>query len=313
MKPTATPPPFSFAVQSRGAASGAEWREKAIRVEGLGFAGLAVPDHFGGGLGPIAALATAAAATTTLRLRTYVAANDFRHPAVLAKEAATLDLLSDGRLDLGLGAGWLRAEYEAAGLPFDPPAVRVARLEEAIRLLELLFSGEPISFEGEHYRATDLALAPTPRQRPHPPILVGGGGRRVLEVAARRADIVGLAPAARGDGTLDPASICAGRTDRKLGWLRDATGPRFGELVLDVYVYAVVATDDPEGTADRLADDFELPAPELLASPHVLIGSVDGMVETLRERRERYGISSVTVVEDLIDATAPLVARLAGS
>lgn len=307
------PRPFRFVVQCRGAASGAEWREKAARVEGLGFAGLTVADHFAGGLGPVAALATAAAATTTLRLGTYVAANDFRHPAVLAKEAATLDLLSDGRLDLGLGAGWDRAEYAAAGIPFDPPAVRVARLEEAIRLAKLLFADEPATFAGEHYRVAGLDLAPKPVQRPHPPILVGGGGRRLLEAAARHADIVGLAPASRDDGTLDPASIGAGRTERKLAWLRDAAGDRFAALELNVFVYAVEATDHPTQAADRLAADFELPAPELLASPHALFGTVAGMAETLRERRERYGISSVTVGENLIDAVAPLVARLAGT
>ena len=306
------PRPFRFTAQCRGAASGIEWRAKAIRIEALGFDALAVADHFGHGLGAVAALAAAAAATTTLRVRTYVAANDFRHPVVFAKEAATIDLLSDGRLDLGLGAGWMRGEYEAAGLPFDPPAVRVARLEESIRLVKLLCADGPATFSGEHYDVTDLALAPKPVQCPHPPLLVGGG-RRVLEVAARHADTVGLAPTARDDGTLDPASIGAARTERKLRWLREAAGPRFHALELDVFVYAIMVTDDAPATADRLAADFALPGPDVLASPHALIGTPDGIVATLQERRERYGISSVTVGEDLVDAIAPIVARLAGT
>jgi len=305
--------PFRFAVQVCGAATGAEWRDKARRVEALGFDLLSVADHFGHGLGAVAALTAAAAATTTLRLGSYVVANDFRHPAVLAKEAATLDLLSDGRLELGIGAGWMRAEYEAAGIPFDPPAVRVARLEEAIRLVELLWADGPTTFVGEHYRTTGLDLGPTPIQRPHPPILVGGGGRRLLEVAGRQADIVGLAPAARGDGSLDPTTVTAAATERKLGWLREAAGPRFEALELNVFVYAVETTGDERATAERLAAEFELSAPELLASPHALFGSVDGMIATLRKRRDRFGISSITVVEDLMDAIAPVVAELAGA
>jgi probable F420-dependent oxidoreductase len=307
------PRPFRFAVQVRGAATGAEWREKARRAEALGFDLLSVADHFGHGLGAVASLAATAAATTTLRLGSYVVANDFRHPAVLAKEAATIDLLSEGRLELGIGAGWLRAEYEAAGIPFDPPAVRVARLEEAIRLVKRLFADGPTTFVGEHYRVTELDLAPTPAQRPHPPILVGGGGRRLLEVAGRHADIVGLAPAARGDGTLDPAGISAAATERKLGWLYEAAGPRFDALELNVFVYAVETTGDERAAAERLAAEFDLPAPELLASPHALFGSVDGMVATLRDRRDRFGISSITVVEDLMDAIAPVVNRLSGT
>ena len=303
---------FRFAVQGRGAASGADWLATARRAEALGYDVVSVPDHLVGGLGPIAALAAAAAATTRIRLGGFVFANDYRHPAMLAKEAATIDLLSGGRLELGIGAGWMRSEYEAAGFPFDPPPVRLARLEESIHLLTLLFADEPTTFAGEHYRVTDLALVPKPVQRPRPPILVGGGGRRLLELAARQADIVGLAPASRDDGTLDPASITAAATARKAAWVREAAGSRFDALELNVYVYAVEATEDRQAAAQRLADAFALSADEVIASPHALIGSVQGMVEELRERREWYGISHVTVGEDLMDALAPVVARLAG-
>ncbi len=308
--------PFRFAVQGRGAGSPDAWLTKTRRVEDLGYDTFSVPDHLVGNpdrLGAVTALAAAAVATTTLRLGSFVFANDFRHPAVLAQEAASLDRLSGGRLELGIGAGWMRAEYSAAGIPFDPAPVRIARLAEAIGLLKALFAGEPVSVHGDHYRVTDLTIAPLPVQRPHPPILVGGGGRRILQVAARHADIVGLGPRSRPDGTLDEATITATATAQKLGWIRDAAGPRFDELEINVFVYAVEVTDDPAGVADRLAAEFGLPAAEVLASPHALIGSIDQIVDRLHERRDDLGISYVTVGEDLMDALAPVVARLRGN
>ena len=304
--------PFRFAVQGRGAGSRAEWLDKARKAEAQGYDVLSVPDHFVGGPGAVAALAAAAAVTTRLRLGTFVIANDFRHPALLAKDAATIDLLSDGRLELGVGAGWMRAEYEATGIPFDPATTRIARLDEAIRLLKALFGEEPVTFAGDHYRVAELAIVPKPVQRPHPPILVGGGGRRILEEAARQADIVAFGPQSRPDGTLDEATITEAATARKAEWVRQAAGERFAALELNVFVYAVEVTDDRQETAERLAGDFNLPAEAVLASPHTLIGSVEGMVEELQARRERYGLSYVTVGEDLADALAPVVARLAG-
>ena len=282
------------------------------RVEALGFDRFLVADHFAGGLGAVAALAAAAMATERLRLGTYVVANDFRHPVNLAKEAATIDYLSNGRFDLGIGAGWMRAEYEAAGLPFDSAGTRIARLDEAIRLLKLLFGDEPASFIGEHYQVSGLDIQPKPVQRPHPPLLVGGGGQRVLEVAARHADIVAFGPQSRRDGTLDPASATAAATARKVAWVREAAGPRLADLELNIFVYAVEITADRQAAAERLARDFDLPAADLLTSPHLLLGSLDGMVDELHARRERYGISSITILEDLIEPFAPIVARLSG-
>ena len=307
--------PFRFAVQGRSAASRDDWLTKAGRVEELGYDTLSVPDHLVGNpnrLSTVTALAAAAAVTTTLRLGSFVFANDFRHPAVLAQEAASLDRLSDGRLELGIGAGWMRAEYEAAGIPFDPAPVRIARLAEAIGVIKALFAGGAVTVDGDHYRLSDLALAPTPVQRPHPPILVGGGGRRILEVSARHADIVGLDPRSRPDGTLDEATVTARATAQKMEWIREAAGPRFDALEINVFVYAVEETGDPTAVADRLAADFGLPAAEVLASPHTLIGSIDQMVDRLQERRDTFGISYVTVGEDLMDPLAPVVARLRG-
>jgi len=305
--------PFRFAVQGRTAATGDEWLTKARRAEDLGYDIFVMPDHFVRGLGPIAALAAAAVATTSIRLGSFVLANDYRHPAILAQETATIDLISKGRFELGLGAGWLRAEYEAAGLAFEPPAIRVARLDEAVRLVKRLWTEAAVTAAGAYYAVSDLTVSPKPVQRPRPPIMVAGGGRRVLAVAAREADIVGLAPRSRADGTLDPLNITAAATEQKLAWLREEAGTRLDDLELNVFVYAVEITDDQDGTAERLAAEFEIPAAEVLASPHILIGDLDGVVEELHRRRERYGLSYVTVPEDLIDALAPVVARLAGS
>lgn len=309
--PMPMPHPYRFAVQGRNATTAAEWQAKARRAESLGYHLLLLPDHFAGGLAPFPALAIAAAATTRLRIGTYVLANDFRHPALLAKEAATLDRLSDGRFQLGLGAGWQRAEYQATSIPFDPASTRIDRLAEAIDLLKRLFADGPASFAGDHYRVNDLEIGPKPIQQPHPPILVGGGGRRLLEVAARQADIVAFAPRARPDGTLEPASISAAATAEKAAWVQTAASPRPIAPERNVYVYAVEITHDPAAAAARLAADFDLPADELRASPHVLLGSVDAIVDLLHERRERYGITSITVGDHLIDALAPVVARLA--
>ena len=310
--------PFRFGVINERMGSAAGWVAAARKAEAYGYATFLIRDHFvsepfGDQFAPLAALMAAACATTTLRVGTLVLDNDYRHPVVLAKEAATLDLLSGGRLELGIGAGWLRAEYEAAGLAFEPPAIRVARLDEAVRLVKRLWTEAAVTAAGAYYAVSDLTVSPKPVQRPRPPIMVAGGGRRVLAVAAREADIVGLAPRSRADGTLDPLNITAAATEQKLAWLREEAGTRLDDLELNVFVYAVEITDDQDGTAERLAAEFEIPAAEVLASPHILIGDLDGVVEELHRRRERYGLSYVTVPEDLIDALAPVVARLAGS
>ena len=208
--------PFRFGVQLRGASSGHEWREKCRRVEALGYDTLAVADHFPRGLGPFVALATAAAVTDRIRVGAFVFANDFRHPAVLAKEAATLDLLSDGRLEVGIGAGWLRSEYEATGIPFDRAGVRIDRLAEAVSLIKRLWTEDSVTFQGRFYQATDLSILPRPVQAPHPPVMVGGGGQRILSLAARHADIVALNPRATPEGTPDHRDITAGQPRRSL-------------------------------------------------------------------------------------------------
>lgn len=303
--------PFRFGVQLRGATSGQEWRAKCRRAEALGYDTLAVADHFPRGLGPFAALATAAAATDRIRVGAFVFANDFRHPAVLAKEAATLDLLSDGRLEVGIGAGWLRAEYEATGIPFDRAGVRIERLAEAIPLIKRLWTEDNVTAQGRFYQATDLTITPRPVQAPHPPVMVGGGGQRVLSLAARHAEIVALNPRATPVGTPDRRDITAEATARKLAWVREAAGARFPDLELNIIALRVVTTADRAATAHQLAQELGLTPDEVLASPHVLLGSAEEMAETLRQRRDRYGISYVTVTEDGLEPFAPVMERLA--
>jgi len=319
--------PFRFAVQSFSASSAKEWRERALRVEALGYATLHLADHV---LGPgpaieasnhpiqelaaVPAIAMAAEATSTLRVGCRVFCIDYRHPAMLAKEAATLDLLSDGRLELGLGAGWLRAEYDALGIGFDPAPVRIERLEETIAAIRAACTGEPIALSGKHVALSGFAGRPLPVQRPHPPLLIGGGSRRVLSLAAREADIVSLnfnnrSGAIGADGVRSGA---ASATAEKIGWIREAAGDRFADLELEIGAYFTFVQDGADAIAEGLGRAMGLSKDEMLDHPHGLFGSVDAICETLEARRERLGVSYVTVPDNALDAFAPVVARLAG-
>jgi probable F420-dependent oxidoreductase len=319
--------PFRFAVQSFSAPDATTWRERARRAEALGYSALHLADHFLGpgpalaasrhplqDLAAVPAMAMAAEATETLRVGCRVFCNDYRHPVMLAKEAATLDLLSGGRLELGLGAGWLRAEYAAAGIPFDAPGRRIERLGEAVSLLKALFSDAPVAHAGRHYQVSGFTGAPRPLQRPHPPLLIGGGGRRVLELAAREADIVSLNFDNRS-GVLGPDGVQSGgaeATAQKIRWLREAAGARFGSLELEIGVYFTFVTDAPEAMAGAVGKALGLPAEAMLRHPHALFGSCDALCDELERRRDAYGISYVTVGDAALEAFAPVVARLTG-
>jgi probable F420-dependent oxidoreductase len=307
---------FRFGIQLSAAPDAASWSALARKSEDLGYSTLLVPDHFGDQLGPIPALMAAADATTTLRVGPLVFDNDFRHPVVLAKDVATVDLLSGGRFELGLGAGWLRTDYDASGIPFDPPGVRIDRMIEALAVMRGCFADGPFSFEGEHYRITDLDAQPLPAQRPHPPILIGGGGRRLLEFAAREADIVGINPALRS-GQVDAAAAkdgVAALTDEKRKLVQDAAGERDDNIEINMLVLATVVTDDRAGTIETMAPMFGLAPDEVEAYPHACIGTVEQICDDLRARRERWDASYfVFQGEDALDAIAPVVAALAGT
>ena len=278
---------------------------EARRAEAIGIDVLVRSDHVLEQHAPLPVLATVAAATERVRLGTFVLNVDLRHPAVLAQELASLDVLSGGRLEIGMGAGWNRPEYDALGLPYDPLPTRVARLAEAVAVLKGCLGPGPFSFAGEHYRVTGHDGHPKPVQEPHPPLFLGGGGRRSLTLAAREADIVGLAPRPG-----DPRSYTAAGTDEKVAWVREAAGDRFADLELNAYPSGgpVVVTDDARSVAAERARRMGLTVTEVLESPHVFIGSVAGLAEKCRELRERYGITSI-MLDDPV-AAAGVIERL---
>lgn len=308
---------FRFAIQRSTAGSAKEWAEFARRAEDLGYSTLAMPDHFvNEEWAPVPAMMAAADATETLRIGSLVFDNDYKHPVVLAKEAATLDLLSDGRLEFGLGAGWQRTDYDASGIPYDPPGVRIDRFEEGLRIIKDLWSDGPAEFDGTHYAVKDLEGFPKPVQDPHPPVLVGGGGERVLSVAGREADIVGLNANLRaGEVSADAAKTATeAATAEKIEWVRSAAGDRFDDLEFNVLVFMAVVTDDRTALIEAMAPAFELTPAEAEAVPHVLVGTVEEIVEALRERREKFDISYVTLQgDDALDAFAPVVSTLTGT
>jgi probable F420-dependent oxidoreductase len=284
----------------------------ARRVEDSGFHTLVMPDHFGARLALAPALVLAAEATFGLRVGSLVYDNDFHHPALLAQEVASIDLLTDGRFEFGLGAGWLKSEYDAAGIAFDDGAVRVERMAEALSVIKALFRAEPVSHQGRFYRLTDLTGSAQPKQRPHPPVLIGGGGRRLLTLAAQEADIISVMPASRRDGSgLQETDASAEAFARKVGWVRDAAGDRFSAIELNTLVQAVVVTDHPREAAAPLAREYGTDIDQVLETPLLLIGSVAQIAETLERRRERFGISYITVFEKDLESLAKVIDRLA--
>lgn len=309
------PRPFRFGIQTSNAPTGAAWAEKARTIEDLGYSTLFIPDHFTDQLAPIPALAAAAAATSTLRLGTLVLDNDYRHPLVLAKELATLDVLSDGRVEAGIGAGWMVSDYEQSGIDYERPGIRISRLEEALQVIKGLFGEGAFSFSGKHYTVTDHNGTPKPVQQPHPPLLVGGGGKRVLKLAAREADIIGV-NFSLAEGVVNPtvaATGSAAATAEKIAWVREGAGDRFDDLELNTTIFVAAVTDDRQGAAEGIGPGFGMGPEDVLESPHVLIGSVDQIVEDIRRRREEYGFSYVVFSGDVFDTMAPVVKRLAGT
>jgi probable F420-dependent oxidoreductase len=314
-----SPPPraFEFLADARAPVTARELGDRARRAEATGFRAMVIPDHLLDQLSPVPAMAVIAAATERLRIGAFVFNNDLRHPAVLAQDLASLDVLSEGRLDVAIGAGWNVAEYEAIGLAFQAGPTRVDQLEETVAVLKACFGDEPFSYAGHHYRITDHDAGPKPVQRPHPPFMIGGGGPRILRFAAREAQVVGLAPttAERGPGAPPRFSLAA--TRQQIEWVREGAGERFDELVLNVYPssYPITITDHARTEARRAADALrargvDLTEDEVLESAHLFIGSVDSLVEKFERLRAELGVSSFMVGE--MDELLPVVERLAG-
>ena len=307
--------PFRFGVQANGAPDGRSWRDLARKVEDLGYSTLYVPDHFTDQWGPLVALTVAAEATSTLNVGGLVFDNDYRHPVVLAKEALTLDLVSEGRFELGLGAGWMRTDYDEAGLPYDEPAVRIDRLEEALSIFRQLLDDGTATFEGTHYRVTGALGAPRPFTPGGPKLVIGGGGRRVLSLAAQHADVVGVNPSLRS-GAVDAAtarSAVAERYDERLRWIKEAAGDRFDQLEIQILTFVAAVGADPVEVARAMAPGLGISEEEALSAPLALVGDADQLCDTLQARRDRWSASYWVIHEGEVDAFAPVVAKLSGS
>lgn len=305
-------PPVRFGVEMMAPFEGRTWADSARELESLGYATLFAPDHLNEGYGPITAMATAAAATSTLKVATAVFAVDFRHPAILARELASIDQLSQGRLEVGLGAGYMVDDYTTSGIAMDPPGVRVDRLMEYVAVLRGLFGEGDFSFEGDHYQVTKLDGSPEPHTRGGPPIFVAGGGRRMLTFAAQRADIVGVNPslptsALGARSTLDATPA---RIDTKFEWIRNAAGERLEQLEFHAWLRHAHVTDDPVRAVEPFLESFGGDVKDALASPIVLVGSVAEIIERLHERRERWGYSYYTLQQPVAREFAPVIARL---
>jgi probable F420-dependent oxidoreductase len=308
-------PPFRFGVQLSKTDSAAAWRDAARKIEGLGYSTLFIPDHFDDQFGPLVALTAAAEATSTLRVGSLVFGNDYRHPIVLAMEIATLDLFSEGRVEFGLGAGWMTSDYEQSGIVADAAGVRISRMAESLAVMKSLWSTGEATYKGEYYQVTGALGAPTPVQRPHPPIIIGGGGQRVLGIAAREADIVGVNPSLAA-GYIGPEVLettTAAYYRQRIEWVKQAAGKRFGELELQCLTFLVQIVPDREEAVARLAGALSVSPEQITESPIAMIGSTDQIIETLRERREQFGFSYIVVHEAELDTFAPVVAALTGT
>jgi len=325
------PKPFRFALQCFNTDSPANWRQLISKTEDLGYSTFFLADHFLSAgpaldstyhppqmLAAVPAIAMALEQTKTLRVGCRVFCNDYRHPIILAKEAATMDFLSGGRLEFGIGAGWIKNEYDAVNLPFDEFPERFARFAETVQAYKAFMSGEPLDIAGDAVRWTGFSGTPAPAQTPYPPLMIGGGSKKILHFAGQEADIVSLNFNNRA-GMLGPDGMNSGlaaATAKKIEWIKSGAGARFDNIELEIGAYNTIITDHPEPTAQAIGDALGMSAKDILTHPHCLIGSVDFICEELQCRREAYGISYIAVLDDgtnnMVEAFAPVVARLAG-
>jgi probable F420-dependent oxidoreductase len=308
--------PLRFGVITSRADDGPAWRARARRAEDLGYTSLLMPDHFQDQWAPLVGLTVAVESTATLRVGTLVFDNDYRHPVVLAKELATLDRASAGRLEVGLGAGWKRSDYDEAGLDYDRPGVRIERMGEALDVMRALWSSaDPVRYAGTHYQIDGAVGTPRPWRPGGPPVCIGGGGRRILTLAARAADIVSFnATLSAGElGGDTAASATPSAFDEKVSWVREAAGERLAALELQCHCPFVMVTGERTAVAERMASAFGLTPGEALDVPLVLLGTVEELCDTIEQRRARFGFTYWVVPDDAMEALAPVVARLAAT
>ncbi|HEY8806892.1 MAG TPA: TIGR03621 family F420-dependent LLM class oxidoreductase [Candidatus Limnocylindria bacterium] len=302
--------PFRFSVQAGAPPPGLDWPSFARRLEAIGYGGLVMADHvIGNGLAPLPALAAAATATTTLRLGTLVLDNDFRNPLLVAREAATVDVISNGRLELGIGAGWNDRDNRSLGITYDAPRVRVARLAEAVPLIKRLWTEEEVTHAGTFYRHDKAHSGPTPVQRPHPPILVAGGGDRILELAVKEADIIGVVPRTTRDGAPDRAAYSWETAVDRFAYVRRLLGGR--DVELNTLIFGMTVTGDRPAAIADLAKRMAGASAEMIdRSPFFLVGSLAEIRAQLLRVREAFGVSYFNVRGDHVEAFAPLAKEL---
>jgi probable F420-dependent oxidoreductase len=307
--------PFRFAVQSSTAESGKAWRDHARKIESLGYSTLYVPDHFGDQWAPEIAMTIAADATTTLNVGALVFDNDYRHPVVLAKQMATLDLASEGRVEFGIGAGWMTTDYDASGIPLDAPGTRIERMEEGLRIMKALWADGTATYEGKHYTVKGAQGFPRPVSQPHPKVVIGGGGKRVLGIAGREADIVGVNPNLKA-GYVGPEVAESARPERwreRIDWVKQAAGARFDDIELQILTFLVQIVPNAKEIYEQYAPLFGMTPEELPDVPVGIVGTVDEVCELLQKRREELGFNYIVIHDAEVDAFAPVVDRLTGT
>ncbi|MCQ3813602.1 MAG: TIGR03621 family F420-dependent LLM class oxidoreductase [Acidimicrobiia bacterium] len=310
--------PFRFGLQLHSPIADLTWLDSARYAETQGFSSLLIPDHFHHQYGPLSALGAAAAVTTRLKIGALVFGNDYRHPVTLAKEMATLDQISQGRCEFGIGAGWLRDDYEQSGMTYDPPGTRIDRLLESLEIIKGCWGSEAFDFVGEHYNVSGYEGQPKPWTQKGPPIIIGGGGPRMLGLAAQHADIVGVTANLRSGEVGDDAiaDSMAAAYDQKISRIRECAGSRINDLELSSLTLVTAFTNARQATLNAVADMFGVPAAEIAESPAALVGSVAQIVETLQQRRERWGFNYVVVQQDGgqgMKRFPEVIARLAGT
>jgi probable F420-dependent oxidoreductase len=302
------PTPFRFCVATGGVKTAAEWRELARKAEGSGYDLLTMTDHVDQPMAPLAALGMAAAVTTTLRLGTYVMCHDLRNPVVVAKEFATLDLISGGRAEIGLGAGWRQDDYTQTGIPFDTRTQRFERFTEYLDLICKLLAGGPVTYQGRHFSVADVTNLPSPAKPI--PLLIGGSRRRLIELAARRADTVSVAPSRHPDGSR--STYWDIEIDDRVRWARAAAAVRPTQPEFDLALLECRVLPNPRPTITQLSATLGIREDQIDAVPSLLVGSASQITEALLARRERWGVSRVTIPDTALEAIAPIVARLGG-
>ena len=305
--------PFRFGIQLRNAADGPAWRALARKAEDLGYSTLFLPDHFDAAWSPTVPLTVAAEATTTLNVGALVYDNDYRHPLVLARDVAALDVLSGGRVEFGLGAGWMTSDYEQSGIVLDRPGVRIERMEESLEIIRQLWTQESATFTGKHYTINEAKCSPVPLTPGGPKLIIGGGGKRVLTAAAKHASIIGVNPElTSGTAGVEAAKTAiADRYHERIGWIRDAAGTRFDDIELQVLIQIEQVVPNRQEVFAGVAPLFSVTPEEAADMPIVLVGTVDEICDDLVRRREQFGFSYIVLHE--MDAMAPVVARLAGT